>query len=637
MSESVKTVAETSEQKTSGKAQGSSRDEDHKLISLFVRHPTASNLLMVLMIIAGIFALSKLNTQFFPNFSVPNISVKVSWPGASANDVESNIIDALEPQLRFLDGVDTIGAVAREGFATIGIEFIPATDMQKALADVQQAVDGITTLPEDSETPVIARIQRYDRVANISVSGPYSEQAIRNFAKRIRDGLLDAGIDKVDFVGLRDQEIEILVEDREMRRVKLTLADIAKKVREDSRDLPSGILEGSVERQLRSVAERKTPETIGQIEVKSDKSGNKILLQDIAKVTERFNEDSLVGLKNGEPAIELKVRRSLKADTLISLKIMRKYLDDVRPTLPPNLKVQLYNVRGDHVVNRLNILVKNGVQGLVLVLVILFLFLNARIAFWVAAGIPVALMATFAVMYFTGQSINMVSMFALIMMLGIVVDDAIVVGEHTATRLAMGDSRLDASIRGAGRMLTPVTAATLTTMASFMPMILISGRLGDIMGTMPQVVLAVLIASIIECFFILPGHLRHGFGEAQKEPGRFRSWFDRNFERFRDGPFDRFVALTYNWRYSTLTLSMISMFIVIGLISGGHIHVRRFPSPPPEQLRMSVEFAVGTPRAEQVSTLKKLDDSLYKAEKIMAGGEECIYHLKFHNHWLSRP
>ncbi len=591
----------------------------HKLISMFVRHPTAANLLMVLMLIAGMFALGKLNTQFFPTFSVPNISVKVSWPGASAADVESTIIDALEPQLRFLDGVDAIGAVAREGFATIGIEFIPSTDMQKALGDVQQAVDSVTTLPADAETPVIARIQRYDRVANMSVSGPYSEQAIRSFAKTIRDGLLDAGIDKVDFVGMRDPEIEIRVKDRDLRRLNLTLADIAKKVKEDSRDFPSGILEGAVERQLRSVAERKTPETIGQVEVRSDKAGNKIVLRDIADLRERFDESSLVGLKNGQPAIELIIRRSLKSDTLKSLKILRKYIKQIRPTLPPNLQVQLYNVRGDHVVNRLNILIKNGAQGLVLVLVILFLFLNARIAFWVAAGIPVALMATFSVMYFTGQSINMVSMFALIMMLGIIVDDAIVVGEHTATRQGMGDNRLEASIAGAGRMLTPVSAATLTTMASFLPMTLISGRLGDIMGTMPKVVLAVLIASIIECFFILPGHLRHGFGKMQEKPGRFRSWFDRYFDRFREGPFNRFVTLSYHWRYSTLTLSLISMFIVIGLIAGGHIHVRRFPSPPPEQLRMSVEFAVGTPREQQISTLLELDRSLYRAEKNVAG------------------
>ncbi len=591
----------------------------YRLIALFARHPTAANLLMILMLIGGIFSLGKLNTQFFPDFSVPVITVKVSWPGASAEDVESIILDALEPQLRFLDGVDSIGSVAREGFASIGIEFVPHADMQKALGDVQQAVDSVTTLPEDAETPVISHIQRYDRVANISVSGPYDERAIRGFARQIRDGLLDAGIDKIDFVGMRNPEIEVLLSDHELRRTGLTLADIARRISEDSRDLPSGILQGSLERQLRSLASRKTAKEIGQIEVKTDQSGNRILLQDIARIKEGFDDDSLTGMKNARPAIELIVRRSLKADTLKSLEILREHLAGIRPALPANLDVQLYNVRGDHVVKRLQVLVKNGLQGLVLVLIILFLFLNARIAFWVAAGIPVALMATFAVMYVTGQSINMVSMFALIMMLGIIVDDAIVVAEHTATRQALGDTRLQASITGAGRMLTPVMAATLTTLASFFPMILITGRLGDIMGTMPLVVMAVLIASIIECFFILPGHLRHGFGKMKKQPGRFRAWFDGNLEKFRQGPFDRFVRLCYDWRYSTLAMSLISLFVVVGLIAGGHINVRRFPSPPPEQLRMGVEFSVGTPRAAQIRALQELDSSLYETERILGG------------------
>ncbi|MCF6198997.1 MAG: efflux RND transporter permease subunit, partial [Hyphomicrobiaceae bacterium] len=597
---------------------------DHRLIGLFVRHPTASNLLMVLMLIAGLFAIGKLNTQFFPTFSIPNVSVKVSWPGASATDIEDSIINALEPQLRFLDGVDKITSVAREGVASINIGFVPATNMQKALADAQQAVDSVTTLPQDSKKPVIRRIQRYDRVANLSVSGPYDEGAIRSFAKQIRDGLLNAGIDRVDFVGLRDREIAIHINDRDLARMNLTLTDIARKIKEDSRDLPSGILEGSMERQLRSVATRKTAQTIGRVEIKSDQSGNKILLQDVATLKEGFDKDSLVGLKNGHPAIEMKVQRSLKTDTLASLKILEKYLQDVRRILPPNLDVQIYNIRGNLVAGRLNIMIKNGLQGLLLVLVVLFLFLNVRIAFWVAAGIPVALMAAFAVMYFAGQSINMVSMFTIIMMMGIIVDDAIVVGEHTATRQAMGDNRVEASINGAGRMLTPVSAATMTTMASFIPIAMMTGRMGDIMGIMPIIVLAVLIASLIECFLILPGHLSHGFSKTEKPPGRFRARFDAGFVHIREGWFNRLVTLTYNWRYTTIAVALVSLFVVAGILAGKHIAQRRFPSSPADKLRMSVEFAVGTPRAEQRAALQLLDRSLYEAE-LKAGDKKGVF------------
>ena len=611
-------------EQTKAGREGHSPADEHRLIALFVRHPTAANLLMVLLLIAGLFAIGKLNTQFFPTFSRPLVTVSVSWPGASASDVESSIIDALEPRLRFLDGVNLMNAVAREGVASLTIEFVASTDMQKALGDVQQAVDGVVTLPKEAERPVIRRMQRFNRVANLSVSGPYDEQAIRQFAKQIRDGLLNAGIDKVDFIGMRSPEIAIDVKDRDLYRMQLSLSDIASKIKDDSRDLPSGILEGSVERQLRSVAQRKTAETLAQVEVQSDKGGHKTLLRDVATIKEGFDRNSLIGLKNGQPAIEMRVRRSLKTDTLHALEILRDYLQKVRPTLPPNLHVELYNVRGDKVVERLNVMVKNGIQGLVLVLVILFIFLNARIAFWVALGIPVSLMAAFAVMYFTGQSINMVSMFALIMMMGIIVDDAIVVGEHTATLQARGQSRLEASINGAGRMLVPVTAATLTTMASFLPMALMTGTMGSIMGVMPIVVLSVLLASLIECFFILPGHLRHGSGKVTEKPGRFRRAFDRGFAHIREGWFARFVALCYHWRYTTVSVALIALFVVFGLIAGKHIQTRRFPSPPPEQLRMSVEFTVGTPRDEQLTALRHLDRSLYRAEEQLAGKKGAL-------------
>ena len=213
--------------------------------------------------------------------------------------------------------------------------------------------------------------------------------------------------------------------------------------------------------------------------------------------------------------------------------------------MPAGIVVRKYDVQGKFVQQRLGILVKNGLQGLVLVLIILFIFLDARVAFWVAAGIPVALMATLAVMWASGQTINMVSMFALIMMLGIIVDDAIVVGEHTATRQGMGDTRLQAAERGAQAMLRPVLAATLTTQAAFLPIFLISGRIGDVMSAIPLVVFAVLVASLIECFLILPGHLRHGFGKRREKPGRFRQAFDGALGSLRDGPYRRFVQVAF--------------------------------------------------------------------------------------------
>ncbi len=596
----------------------------HGLIRLFVHHPTASNLLMVAMIAVGLYALAKLNTQFFPTLEIPQINVSVNWPGASAEDVEENILDALEPELRFLDGIDEVRSVAREGAGIISLEFDAGTDMQKAQSDVEQAVDGVTTLPEDSEEPVVSRIAFFEQVAKISVTGPYSEKELKNYAKGIRDGLLSAGIAKITFTGARDEEIWVCVRERELRRLDLSLGDVALRIREETRDLPSGILEGDVEMQLRSRAERKTPETIAEIEVKSERSGEKIRLRDMAQIETQFERNQAIGQQGGGQAINLRVQRALAADTLRTMEILNTQMAEIKLSLPKDLEVLVYDVSGKLVQQRLGILVKNGLQGLVLVLVILFIFLDARVAFWVAAGIPVALTATIAVMYASGQTINMISMFALIMMLGIIVDDAIVVGEHTATRQQLGDNRVEAAERGATRMLLPVLAATLTTQAAFFPIFLIRGRIGDVMSAIPLVVFAVLIASLIECFLILPGHLRHGFGKRPKEPNRFRKAFDRGLLSVRDGPYKRLVETAYAWRYTTIAFTFTMLIFSIGLIAGGRIQFQFFPSPESENINASVTFAAGTPRAEQRDALNRLEQALKMTEKQLGGDTEPL-------------
>jgi multidrug efflux pump subunit AcrB len=379
-------------------------------IGLFVRHPTASNLLMIVIIVLGLFATSRLNTQFFPTLEIPAISVTVQWSGASAQDVEENIVDALDPELRFLDDVEKITGIAREGVAVFNIEFFSSADMQKAQSDVEQAVDSITTLPDAAEEPEIRRITFYEPVAKIAISGPFSERTLKDYAKQIRDGLLDAGIDRVSFTGARDEEIWATVPEAELRRLNLSIQDIATRLREETRDLPSGTVEGEAEVQLRTLAERRTPEEVDRIEVRSDAAGNKVLLGEIAKVEPRFDDDAVIGLHHGGRAILLQVERAVTADTLKTMEKMKAYLERALPTLPESLTTMVYDIRGEYVTQRLGILISNGLQGLVLVLIVLFLFLNMRIAFWVAAGIPIAFLATLIVMFLSGQSINMISM-----------------------------------------------------------------------------------------------------------------------------------------------------------------------------------------------------------------------------------
>lgn len=477
------------------------------LIGRFIRHPNAANLVMAIMILFGAFAIAKLNTEFFPQIVTDRINVSVSWPGASAEDVENNILQAVEPELRFIDNVKEITSYAREGAASVRLEFIDGADMQKALSDVDQAIAGITTLPEDSEVPVVSVSNWFDSVARVALRGPFSEDALKAFARQIRDGLIDRGIDKVEFSGFRDTEYVALLPERELRRLDLTIADVSEKIAQNTRDLPSGDIKGGVERQIRAVADIASPQAIAKIDIKTFPTGEKISIGDIGKVEKQFDEAQAQGFSDGLRAVELTVQRSASADTLKTNQILDEYLTEIAPQLPQSLELVKYEVRADLLNDRIMLLVENGLSGLILVVLILFAFLNARIAFWVAAGIPVAVMATIGILWAMGETINMISLFALIMTLGIIVDDAIVVGEHTATRSAMGDTPVTAAENGAGRMIMPVTAASLTTVAAFLPILLIGDAIGQIMGVLPLVVVAVVIASLIECFFVLPGHL----------------------------------------------------------------------------------------------------------------------------------
>ena len=596
--------------------------ERFSLIRLFASHRTAANLLMILMILVGVFALRQINTQFFPDFGLDMISISVEWRGASAEDVDSNIVQALDPEVRFLDGVRRVQSSSVEGNGQIVIEFDPGTDMQAALSNVETAVGQVTTLPEDSETPEVRRLVRYDTISRLVISGPYPESSLKEIAKRLRDDLLNSGSDKVDLFGDRDEEIWVEVAPERLREFDLTLGDIASRIEETSQDLPSGDTTGSAERQIRSLGLRKDAQSLGRIEVRSLENGEKIRLHDIAQVSERFEDGGKTARRLGHPAVELHIRRATNADALKVARQVDAYLERIRPELPPNLRIERYDVQSDLIKGRINLLLVNGGGGLILVLLVLFVFLNTPTAFWVAMGIPTSLFATIIVMELTGQSINMVSLFGLIMALGIIVDDAIVVGEHAAWRARNGDAPLDAAVNGAKRMAAPVFSSSLTTIAAFIPLLVISDIIGQIIRSIPLVVIAVIVASLVECFFVLPGHMRGALKLNAGRRSRPRAWFNAKFDAFRDGPFQRFVHLVLRWRYATLAVAVGALILSIGLIQGGRVGFVFFPSPEADRVYANVQFTAGSPRSHTVAMLDELERSLAATERELTGGVE---------------
>ncbi len=565
------------------------------IIGLFAKHRVAANLLMVMMILSGIIALNKLNVQFFPNFDLDTIAVSTRWSGASAEDIETGITIPLEQRLRSVDQLKEMSSSSAPGVSGIALQFHEGTNMVLALDNVKKQVDDFTSLPEEVDKVKVTRSIRYEPVARLLISGPGNLQELRVIARQFERDLLSRGIDKVEINGLPQDTLLISVAAEQMRRLGMGLDDLARRINNASQDLPAGLMgEDDGTREIRSKNQRRSPLQFEGLSVISEKD-KRINLGDIATIERKTKSDTpsiTVGENN---AVVLVLRRSETGDSLESAEILQKWLDETLPTLPPTVKVEVFNANWELIKDRILLLLKNGAGGLVLVLLILYLFLSTRVAFWVAVGIPVSFMATLAVLYLVGGSINMISLFALIMALGIIVDDAIVVGEDAQAHYDMGEDPLMASEGGARRMFAPVMASSLTTIAAFLPLMLIGGHMGNIMIAIPIVIVCVIIASLVEGFLILPGHLRHAFvNEHHKPPSRSRAFLINRFEAFRDRLFRPLVHYAIEFRWATIATAIAFLIFAVGLFVGGKTSWQFFPSPESTTLYANVRFVAGT-------------------------------------------
>lgn len=584
------------------------------VLGFFVRHRTAANLVMLIMFLAGYVGLSRMNTQFFPDFSIDMVMISVPWAGASAADVDANIIEPIDREVRFLDGVKKVISTSREGMASVLVEFYRGTDMQAALGDVETAVDQVTTLPKDAEEPEIQRIVHYDSIARLILTGPVDEATLKRTAKDIRDDLIRRGIDKVDFSGSRDEEITVDVPPELLRELDLTVGDIAQQIEWSTQDLPSGDTPTAIERQIRSLGEIETAAEAGEIEIIARANGERVLLKDIATVSDAFRSEDNTVWTQRQQGIELYVQRATTADALKTAAILDDAVEEIRPTLPPGVSLTVYDEAANLIESRIALLVNNGISGLIIVLLVLVIFLNFNVAFWVAVGIPTALAGAMGIMLLTGQSINMISLFAMILVLGIVVDDAIVVGEHAEMQRRRGLSGMDAAILGAQRMAAPVTASILTTIAAFLPMFVVGDIIGAVIRAIPLVVVAALLCSMIECFFVLPGHLKHALRGDPDKMLRIRAAFNHRFDAFRDGPFRRLVRLGLRRRYSTIASALALLCLSIGLIAGGRVGFTFFPTPEVDTIFANVKLVAGHDRHFMQQTLRRIEAAAYAAE-----------------------
>ena len=593
------------------------------LIGAFAGHPVACNLLMAIMLLVGAAALTRLNTQFFPNFDVNFITVRVQWTGATAEDVETAITAPLERELLNLGGLKEMNSSSSQGAARIFLEYDEGADMAFALEEVKERVASIRNLPAAAEEPVIARVVRYEPVARVLVTGG-DRRSLRPVVRRIERELLDRGIAKIDVHGLPPEEIAVEVPSAALRELDTSLAEIARRIAALSLDLPAGSIgRGGDSKQLRALEQQRRAIGFEDLPLLSGDDGRLVTLGDVANVERRARGSEVRTVHEGRPAVSLLLSRASGSDSLESARILHEWLDEQRGRWPPGVEVFGYDESWELIRGRTLLLLKNGATGLLLVVAILFLFLNGRVAFWVAVGVPVSFMAALGVLWAVGGSINMVSLFALMMTLGIIVDDAIVVGEDALAQYQSGAGPLASAQAGARRMLAPVLSSSLTTIAAFLPLMLVGGIIGRILFDIPVVVICVILASLAESFLVLPGHLYHGFRRISgQEAGALRRRLDRGFERFRDRVFRPLVTAAVGQPWTTLSCALAALLLAVGLVRGERLAFNFFPSPEATILNAEVKFVAGTSRARVERFVTHLTDALRETEAHF--GEELV-------------
>ncbi|WP_163848963.1 efflux RND transporter permease subunit [Pseudooceanicola aestuarii] len=578
------------------------------LLSYFTRHRTAANLLLVILLVAGLAAVPRMRAQFFPDVVVDDVDVSVIWEGAGAEDIDTAIVQLLEPALLAVEGVESSIANSREGRASIRLEFEPGWDMSRAGDDVQTAVDAITTLPVEAEDPEVRRGGWRDRVTDVVLTGPVGVDQLARFADEFVTRLFAEGVTRTTIRGVAAPETVIEVPSLNLIAHEVTMQEIALAIAAEVDADPAGDVTGANAR-VRTGREKRSADEIAGIVLRSNPDGSALTVGDVARIRVE-GVDRTRGYFVGEnPAISVRVDRSDQGD---AIKIQRQVEDvaaQMEGTLPEGTSIDLIRTRAEAITGRLNILVDNGATGLLLVVALLFLFLNARTAFWVAAGIPASMLSAIALMYVAGLTINMISLFALIITLGIVVDDAIVVGEHADARVRkLRETPVQAAENAARRMALPVFSATLTTVIAFFGLTAIGGRFGDMIQDIPFTVIVVLLASLVECFLILPNHMSHALAHSDKD-----HWYDapsrvvnRGFVWMRHRLFRPFMAGVIRARYPVLAGVVVIFASQAALFIRGDVQWRFFNSPERGSVTGNFMMAPGATRDDTMAQMREM-------------------------------
>jgi multidrug efflux pump subunit AcrB len=562
--------------------------DNHKFLTWFVDNPVAANLMMAIFIAGGFISLVSMHKEEFPNIEPGIVQIQIPYLGAAPEEVEQAVCVRVEEAIEGVDGMDRFFSTSREGMCSVMVELSQSADITTVLNDIKGKVDAISTFPAETEKPIVSSMQFRGQTISLAVHGDTDEATLKLLAEGIRDDISALeGISQVSVTYARPWEISIEVSEQTLRQYNLTMSQIADAIRRASLDLPGGSIKTQGgEILLRSKGQAYRGPDFENIVVVTRPDGTNIEIGDIAIVKDAFQEGFLSARFDGERSVAVTVYRVGQEDTITSANSVKRYIEKKRAQLPPGISLTVWIDESIALNRRISALTKNAYAGLALVLLILTLFLRFKVAIWVAAGIPIAILGAIWMFPVAGINISSLTVLAFILVLGIVVDDAIVVGERIFSHEKIQKNHREAAIAGTAEVITPVVFGVLTTIAAFLPILLIAGRMGDFFSIIGWVVLVCLIFSILECMLILPAHLAHRKTEGYLLEGtplvegwiKFQGRFSGGLESFATNNYKPFLEKTLEWRWVTWAVATAVLITSIALIASGRVIFQFFPA-----------------------------------------------------------
>ena len=597
------------------------------VLAAFVRNIVFANILLLLIFIAGGFALKSMVRENFPEFSLDMVTVTVPFPGADPEEIEEGISRKLEEAIEGIEGIKLYTTYSSENSGTALITIYENYDADKVLDRIRTDIDAISTFPIDAEKPIITELLLKDPVVLLYLSGAMSERRIKEYAERIKDELQELdSVSQIDIFGSRQYEIAVEVSEERLREYGLTFSSVSNAIRQSNLNLAGGTIRTTgQEIRIRTVGRKYTGKELAEIVVLADPSGNIITLDRIATIQDGFTEDPIQAIINGEQSVLIVVNKTKEEDALAISAAVETFIGLKQQQLPHGIHLDILYDNTEILKARINLLAKNGLIGLMVVFLLLWIFLNARLSFWAGLGIPVSIFGALTVLWAVGGTINLISLFGLIMVLGIVVDDAIVVGEAIYVHRKRGKPPVLAAVDGVREVGLPVIAAVITSIVAFIPLAFVGGIMGKFIAILPVVVIACLAVSLVECLVLLPAHL--GDLPDLNTNGRQMNPLTRRLETFhritRSGMewfveriYMPFLSKALYWRYVSLCVAISILFITIGLVNSGFIKFLLMPEIDGFIITATVEFPEGSPAATTRNTVKQIDAALLRlAEK----------------------